>query len=139
MAQSGSQKKTPVEAPRLAGLAALRSQIDRIDKELVGLVNERAELARQIGHLKQSSGQVTYDPSREEMVLERVVSSSAGPLSSESLKAIWRELISGSRAIEQHLRVAHLGPAWTYSHLAALPRFGSSVEFVPVASISAAF
>ena len=85
MAQSGSPKKTPAEAPRPAGLAALRSQIDRIDKELVGLVNERAELARQIGHLKQSSGQVTYDPSREEMVLERVVSSSAGPLSSESL------------------------------------------------------
>ena len=71
------------------------------------------------------------------MVLERVASSNAGPLSNESLKAIYRELISGSRAIEQHIRVAHLGPAWTYSHLAALHRFGSSVEFVPVASISA--
>ena len=139
MAQSGSQRKTASESPRPAGLAALRSQIDRIDRELVGLVNERAELARQIGHLKQTNGQVTYDPSREEMVLERVVASSTGPLSSESLKAIWRELISGSRAIEQHLRVAHLGPAWTYSHLAALHRFGSSVEFVPVGSITAAF
>ncbi|MFM8706016.1 MAG: chorismate mutase, partial [Planctomycetia bacterium] len=127
------------DGPRPTGLAALRTQIDKIDRELVGLVNERAELARQIGHLKQSNGQVTYDPSREEMVLEKVVSSSQGPLSGESLKAIWRELISGSRAIEQHLRVAHLGPAWTYSHLAALHRFGSSVEFVPVASISAAF
>jgi chorismate mutase/prephenate dehydratase len=73
------------------------------------------------------------------MVLERVVSCNSGPLSNDSLKAIWRELISGSRAIEQHLRVAHLGPAWTYSHLAALHRFGSAVDFVPVASISAAF
>jgi chorismate mutase/prephenate dehydratase len=139
MTQAGSPRKSSAEAPRPTGLVALRSQIDRIDRDLVGLVNERAELARQIGHLKQTSGQVTYDPSREEMVLERVTASSKGPLSNESLKAIWRELISGSRAIEQHLRVAHLGPAWTYSHLAALHRFGSSVEFVPVASISAAF
>lgn len=139
MAQSGSHRKTAADSPRAVGLAALRSQIDKIDRELVGLVNERAELARQIGHLKQSNGQVTYDPSREEMVLERVVASNSGPLSSDSIKAIWRELISGSRAIEQHLRVAHLGPAWTYSHLAALHRFGSSVEFVPVGSITAAF
>jgi chorismate mutase/prephenate dehydratase len=55
------------------------------------------------------------------------------------VKAVFRELISGSRAIEQHIRVAYLGPAWTYSHLAALHRFGSAVEFVPVASISAVF
>jgi chorismate mutase/prephenate dehydratase len=121
------------------GLAALRAEIDRIDRELVGLMNARAEVARQIGHLKKSSGQETYDPSREEMVLERVTATSQGPLSADSLKAVYRELISGSRAIEQPLRVAHLGPAWTYSHLAALHRFGSSVEFVPVASISAAF
>ena len=139
MAQSGQPRKTPAESGRPPGLASLRGQIDRLDRELVGLMNERAEVARRIGHLKQSSGQVAYDPSREELVLERVVAANAGPLSGESLKAVWRELISGSRAIEQHLRVAHLGPAWTYSHLAALHRFGSSVEFVPVGSISAAF
>jgi chorismate mutase/prephenate dehydratase len=121
------------------GLAPLRAQIDRIDRELVGLMNERAEMARQIGHIKRSAGQETYDPAREEMVLERVVAANPGPLSGDSLKAIYRELISGSRAIEQPLRVAHLGPAWTYSHLAALHRFGSAVELVPVASISAAF
>jgi len=139
MPPPSSQRKTPADGDRATGLAALRAEIDRIDRGLVAMMNERAEIARQIGHLKQSSGQVAYDPSREEIVLERVASAGAGPLSRESIKAIWRELISGSRAIEQHLRVAHLGPAWTYSHLAALHRFGSSVEFVPVASISAAF
>jgi len=129
----------PVESGKAQGLAPLRSQIDRIDREIVGLMNERAEVARQIGHLKKSSGEQTYDPSREEIVLERVAAANPGPLSGESIKAIYRELISGSRAIEQPLRVAHLGPTWTYSHLAALHRFGSAVEFVPVASISAAF
>ena len=136
--------KTPrphptADAGKGPGLAPLRAQIDRIDRELVGLMNERAEVARQIGHIKRSAGQETYDPAREEVVLERVVEANPGPLSGDSLKAIYRELISGSRAIEQPLRVAHLGPAWTYSHLAALHRFGSAVELVPVASISAAF
>jgi chorismate mutase/prephenate dehydratase len=138
MAKSRSSKNKPAD-DRKTGLASLRTDIDRIDRQLVGLMNERAEVAREIGHLKQTSGQKTYDPSREETVLERVAASNAGPLSSDSLKAIFRELISGSRAIEQHLRVAHLGPLWTYSHLAALHRFGGSVDFVPVASISAAF
>jgi len=137
MAESGPPRKP--SGPRKGNLAALRAQIDGLDRQLVGLMNERAELARQIGLLKQTSGQQTYDPAREETVLERVAKGNAGPLSSDSLKAIFRELISGSRAIEQHLRVAHLGPPWTYSHLAALHRFGGSVDFVPVASISAAF
>lgn len=137
MAKSPSSQSA--DGGRPAGLAGLRSQIDAIDRELVGLMNRRAEVARQIGQLKQSAGQQTYDPAREELVLGRVTASNEGPLSDECLKAVWRELISGSRAIEQHLRVAHLGPAWTYSHLAALHRFGNSVDFVPVASISAAF
>jgi chorismate mutase/prephenate dehydratase len=142
MAKSHSDSPTRRAVPeggKPASLSSLRGQIDAIDRELVGLMNRRAEVAREIGHLKKSAGQATYDPSREEMVLERVAASNPGPLSGDSLKSIYRELISGSRAIEQHLRVAHLGPAWTYSHLAALHRFGSSVDFVPVVSISAAF
>ena len=120
-------------------LGGLRQEIDRLDRELVAVMNRRAECAREIGHIKQSHNQQTYDPSREEMVLGRVAEANAGPLSDESVKAVFREIISGSRAIEQHLRVAYLGPAWTYSHLAAIHRFGTSVEFVPVASISAVF
>ena len=131
--------KPSLDSAKPATLAALRAQIDRIDRELVERMNERARIAGQIGKIKQSNGQQAYDPSREETVLERVAAGNPGPLSADSLKAVFRELISGSRAIEQHLRVAHLGPAWTYSHLAAVHRFGNAVEFVPVASISAAF
>ena len=137
MSSSGSPRKTV--GSRQATLAGLRTQIDGIDRQLVSLMNDRAEVAREIGQIKKTSGQQTYDPSREESVLERVATANGGPLSDDSLKSIFRELISGSRAIEQHLRVAHLGPAWTYSHLAALHRFGGSVDFVPVGSISAAF
>ena len=52
---------------------------------------------------------------------------------------MFREIISGSRALEKELRVAYLGPAYTYSHLAAIHRFGQSVELVPVGSIQAVF
>ena len=92
-------------------LGGLRQEIDRLDRELVAVMNRLAECAREIGHIKQSHNQQTYDPSREEMVLGRVAEANAGPLSDESVKAVFREIISGSRAIEQHLRVAYLGPA----------------------------
>jgi chorismate mutase/prephenate dehydratase len=142
-----SRKKTsaagPPQAEAVSGdeasLSSLRREIDRIDRALVALMNERATVAGKIGHIKRSHNQQTFDPAREETVLARVAAANPGPLSSESVKAVYRELISGSRAIEQHLRVAYLGPAWTYSHLAAIHRFGSAVEFVPVASISAVF
>ena len=55
------------------------------------------------------------------------------------MRAVFRELISGSRSLEKDLRVAFLGPAYSYSHLAAIHRFGQSVELVPVGSIAAVF
>ena len=130
-----ARKKTTKRKP---GLTTLRKRIDTIDHELVALMNQRAEVAREIGHLKSASGELTYDPSREELVLDRVADANEGTCRRQH-QIHFRELISGSRAIEQHLRAAHLGPAWTYSHLAALHRFGNAVEFVPVSSISAAF
>ena len=99
MAHSGSPRDSAADGGKKPALSTLRSHIDKLDRQLVGLMNERAEIARQIGHVKQSTGQQTYDPSREETVLERVASANDGPLSNESVKAVFRELISGSRAI----------------------------------------
>ena len=79
------------------------------------------------------------DPGREEEVLSRVAEMSRGPLSSQALRNTFRELISGSRALERAMRVAYLGPAYTYSHLAAIHRFGQSVDLVPVGGIPAVF
>ena len=76
MAKASSSQ--PADGGRPAGLAALRSQIDALDRELVGLMNRRAEVARQIGQIKQSAGQQTYDPAREEFVLGRVTATKIG-------------------------------------------------------------
>src|SRR5579871_5537109 len=121
------------------GIAAIRVKIDQIDRELVALINERAKLAHQIGQIKETTGCEAYDPAREEEVLNRVAMLNEGPLDDCSLRAIFRELISGSRALEKQLRVAYLGPAYSYTHLAAIHRFGQSVELIPVGTIAAVF
>ena len=140
MAKEKPAKKPAAAAnSRSPSLASLRSKIDRIDQEVLQLMNERAKIALEIGKLKDSSGVDAYCPSREEEVVSRVLQLNKGPLSERSVRAVFRELISGSRALEKSLRVAYLGPAYSYSHLAAIERFGQNVELVPVGSISAVF
>jgi chorismate mutase / prephenate dehydratase len=126
-------------AAKGATVADLRKKIDQIDRNLIAEMNQRAKLAHKIGKIKETNGVRAYDPVREEEVLARAVEHNRGPLSNHCLKSVFRELISGSRALEKSLRVAHLGPTYTYSHLAAMQRFGQSVEYVPVASIGAVF
>lgn len=138
------KKKTATKAASsnnaaVPSLAGLRTQIDRVDREIVKLINQRAELALKIGKVKDSAGQKVYAPAREEEVLTRVLELSKGPLTADCVRAVFREIISGSRSLEKKLKVAFLGPAYSYSHLAALHRFGQCVELIPVGSISAVF
>ena len=120
-------------------LSELRAAIDRIDRDLVAQINTRAKLALEIGKLKQAEGEPTFVPGREDEILSRVVELNKGPIAADSLRAVFREVVSGTRQLEKHLRVAFLGPLYTYSHLATLHRFGHSIELVPVASIAAVF
>lgn len=134
-----SKKPAGAASSRTPTIASLRSKIDRVDQELVRLINDRAKFALEIGKLKNSSGISAYAPAREDEVLSRVLALSKGPLADRCVRAVFREVISGSRALEKELRVAFLGPAYSYSHLAALHRFGQSVELVPVSTIAAVF
>jgi chorismate mutase / prephenate dehydratase len=129
----------PADTKRMPTLASLRSEIDRIDKELVALLNRRAEIALQIGQVKQKQGLEIWSPAREDEVLTRALAASRGPLPPETLRLIFRELMSGSRALQRPLRIACLGPKYSYSHLAAVAKFGEAVEHVPVGSIAAVF
>ncbi|GMQ80521.1 MAG: prephenate dehydratase [Planctomycetia bacterium] len=118
---------------------ALRRQIDRIDEEIVEKLNERAAVAWEVGRLKNDAGQSVYAPKREQEVIDRTIRLSAGPLRDECIRAVFRELISGSRAVEEPLRVAFLGPEFSFSHIASIHRFGQSAELVGVATIAAVF
>ena len=123
-------------------LAGLRQQIDELDKRLVELLNARARIVVEVGKVKQTSGAPIYAPDREKIVLQRIRKANkeiGGPLPDACLEAIYRELMSGSFALEKPLRIAFLGPEGSYSHLASVKKFGSSVEHVPVTDIATVF
>ncbi len=125
---------------RSAGaLRSLRSQIDRLDIQILRLVNDRARVAAQIGQIKTEAGSEVFSPGREEEVLAHVLEASKGPLDAGTIRAIFRELMSGSRALQKVLKVAYLGPEYSFSHLAAVEKFGSAVDFLRVGSIAAVF
>ena len=136
---AGRNGRASAPPAKLPSLASLRTEIDRIDKELVVLLNRRSEISTEIGQVKARQGLEVWSPAREEEVLARVQAASKGPMPAESLRMIFRELMSSSRALQRPLRVACLGPKYSYSHLAAVSKFGVAVEHVPVGSIAAVF
>lgn len=122
-----------------ASLRNLRTQIDKLDLQILKLVNERAGLAAEIGRVKNDQGSEVFSPAREEEVMENVIGANKGPLEAPTLRAIFREIMSGSRALQKMPKVSYLGPEYSFSHLAAVERFGQTVEFMRVGSIAAVF
>lgn len=120
-------------------LSDLRKEIDRIDQEILDLLNERAETALNIGKHKEKTNKSFFAPERERQVLERLVAANQGPLPHSAVKAIYREIISASRALERPLTVAYWGPPATNTHMASIQKFGSSSTFVPVATVPDVF
>lgn len=123
----------------LPDLALLRKRIDELDVQIVELLNERAKVVVEIGQAKQADDAPTYVPDREQAILNRITELNTGPLPPKTLRAIYRELMSGSFALEKPLRVGYLGPNGSFSQLAAQRKFGSSVEYRPLADIFAVF
>src|SRR5215475_8260607 len=122
-----------------AAIKSLRTQIDKLDLQILKLVNERARLAAEIGKVKNDHGAEVFSPAREEEVLQNVLEANKGPLDEGTIRAVYREIMSGARALQKVLKVAYLGPEYSFSHLAAVERFGQQVEFMRVGSISSVF
>ena len=120
-------------------LQHLRSRIDEIDRRLVRLLNDRTKFVLEIGKLKHATGSEIYAPDREEAVFRRVVEQNPGPLTNDSLRAIYREIMSSALALEKPLIIAFLGPDATYSHMASVRKFGASVRYEPMPSIADVF
>ena len=127
---------TPPNHPELL---RLRDQIDAVDRELLSLLNRRASLAQAVGEVKKKEGSVVFRPEREAQVIDGLKGLNAGPLKTDSVAPIWREIMSACRALETPTRVAYLGPAGTFSEEAALGFFGSSIVRVHCASIDEVF
>ena len=125
----------------MAKLDDLRQQIDKIDDQLLKLINRRGLLAQQIGEEKSRQGKATHFhvPQRERAILERLNGQSKGPFPASSINSIFRELFSATLALEKPLKIAFLGPETTFSHQVAIKHFGHSCKFNPCANIESVF
>lgn len=120
-------------------LDKLRKEIDKIDDEMLELLNKRSRIVLEVGNIKRAGKVKFYRPDRELQILGRLTVQNKGPFPNDALKSIYREILSASLSLEEPLKVTCLGPLATFTHLAALRHFGSSAAFVPVDSIKKVF
>ncbi len=120
-------------------LKNLRKKIDKIDKKILELLNERALIAQEISKVKKSKKLEIFQSGRQEQILKTLKKINKGPLIPDSLEHIFREIFSACLSLQSPLKVAYLGPQGTFTHQAAVKKFGKSVEYVPCESILEVF
>jgi chorismate mutase/prephenate dehydratase len=116
-----------------------RKAIDHLDAQIVKLLNERTRHVLEIGQLKLKAGEAIYAPHRERMVLQRLRKLNQGPIKEESLRAIYREIMSSALSLEKSMTIAYLGPEATFTHQAAVQKFGSSLRYTAQKTIADIF
>ncbi len=120
-------------------LKPLRDQIDAIDAQLLDLLNRRARVAQEVGHVKNKVDAPVFRPEREAQVLRGIAERNPGPLGNKELQTIFREIMSACRSLEKKVIVAYLGPEGTFSEQAVYQHFGKSINAIPCASIDEVF
>jgi chorismate mutase/prephenate dehydratase len=115
------------------------SIVDALDLEIVNLLNQRVQHAGEIGKIKHANGADYYDPTREAQVMAKVCSLNPGPIKNPTIRSVYREVISGSIALEKKLVIAYLGPEATYTHQAAISNFGVSLDYHSIKTIPDVF
>ncbi|UOF94031.1 MAG: prephenate dehydratase [Bordetella sp.] len=122
-------------------LETLRSSIDKLDDQIINMLNVRAKLALDVGKLKQSisENKSVLHPDREAKIIERLKKKNHGPFPRTAVSSVWTEIISACRSLEQSITVAYLGPKGSFSEQAAIEHFGHSVKLLVCSSIDEVF
>ncbi len=125
----------------MADIDKFREQIDKIDDKFLEMLNRRAKLAIKIGKEKSKLNKANHFhvPHREREIFERLKSRNSGPFPNKAVESVFREIISATLALEKPLNIAFLGPETTFSHQAAVRKFGHAAEFRPANNISHIF
>jgi chorismate mutase / prephenate dehydratase len=132
----GKKKQSPDITKELD---KLRNKINAFDDSILDALNQRTQIVLKIAEIKKKSSSSFYVPHREQQIYQRLVKLNKGPFTNEAVKAVFREIMSASIALEKKLKIAYLGPEASFTHTAAMHRFGSQMEYVPLDSISSVF
>jgi chorismate mutase/prephenate dehydratase len=117
----------------------LRRKIDEIDEKLIELLNKRAEIVKEVIEIKEKEKKSIFDPSREKKIVERLINKNKGILKPEDLKIIMESIFKIYRGMFREIKVAYLGPEGTFTHLAAMKKFGEKAKYIPVKTIDEVF
>lgn len=123
----------------MSGLDEFRNKIDSVDKKIIDLLNERTGYSKEIGKIKDQSNLPYYQPEREKAIIEKLQEYNKGDFPQSAIESIFREIFSASRELQKKLKVAYFGLPGSFTHLACIKQFGTSVESYSVASIADIF
>ncbi|QDU49691.1 prephenate dehydratase [Gimesia panareensis] len=133
-------KKKVVRKSSKNSPASIQSELKKIDRELIKLVNKRCSLTVKQIKADPEPRKAMFDPKSDEELRETIEKLNAsGPMTNGSIRGVFRQILSSARRQIHPQRVAYLGPAYSYTHLAALERFGEEADMVPVNTIGAVF
>jgi chorismate mutase/prephenate dehydratase len=116
-----------------------KKEIQRLDRDLLKVLSDRARAAQKLAKLRQGDGGSLYDLNEEQEGLTELLPQNKGPLGEAAVRAIFREVLGASRTLVKPVRIAYLGPKYSYSHQAAIDRFGDIPDLTPAATIKAVF
>lgn len=125
-----SRKKTP---------AQLLSAAAKVDQDILKLINQRAQLTVQWIESQEDPRRALFAPEISDAPVAAAVARNSGPLSNHAVAGVLQHVLAGARRKVRLQRVAYLGPAYSYSHQAALERFGEAADLIPVSTIASVF
>ena len=125
--------------PSTGSINSVRKEIQRLDRDLLKILSDRARAAQKLAKIRQGEGGALFDLNEEQQALADIIAQNKGLLDERALKSIYREVFGAVRTLVKPVRVAYLGPKYSYSHLAAIDRFGDVPDLTPVATIKAVF
>jgi chorismate mutase/prephenate dehydratase len=134
-----SANHKPAKPPARAVTSGMEAEIQRIDKELIKLLNKRAAATTKLIEARPNPQEALFDPHADDTLWRWLESENQGPLPPSSVRGIFKELVSAARRKVKTVRVAYLGPPFSFTHLAAIERFGTWVDLIPVSTIAAVF
>jgi chorismate mutase/prephenate dehydratase len=118
---------------------SVRKELERLDRDLVKILSDRARAAQRLAKARQSDHLPPYDALEEQETMRRAAELNKGPLSEDAIRIILRDVLGTARSLVKPVRIGYLGPKYSYSHLAAIARFGDSPDLTPHATIKAVF